>query len=222
MGCGGRRNPFDFLGGLGGCGGYRPYTYSVPDYREDYDSNQLLSEVKLMYAKGKIDADLYYTIKSEIAAGQFTWEDLRILKQEKVNHALKCPEPQAEGPQTGLFARELAQLAEAKKTITRLKEEIQSQIGVLQNKLSAVDKEIQTILPVNQDLAQKLLETKFDLQDKLSNYNAKLSRLEQEETDVNTLQEEIQLKRLDYQASNTNARIKELKLRLTSSDSDKT
>ncbi|PKM80202.1 MAG: hypothetical protein CVU89_14545 [Firmicutes bacterium HGW-Firmicutes-14] len=164
MGCGGRRNPFDFLGG---CGGYRK-----PHY-------------------GSVKSD--QVIKSP-AQGSGSPVDI------------------------GPFSRELSQVSDAKENITKLREEVQSQIGFLQKRISAVDEEIQTILPVNQDLAHKLLETKFDLQEKISNYNTKLSRLEQEEADVDILVEEIQSKRLDYQASNTNARIKELKLRLTNSE----
>ena len=129
---------------------------------------------------------------------------------------------QTESPvHTGLFSKELSQLLDAKKTMTKLKEGLQSQIELLQNKISAMDKEIRTVLPVNENLAQKLLENKFDWQEKLTDYNSKLSRLEQEELDVDTLVQEIQLKRLDHQASDTNARIKELKLRLTKSDFNK-
>ena len=75
-----RRNPF---GVLRGCGGYRRPYFADPIYGVDRSSRHLLSELKVMYAKGKIDTNLYYAIKAEINTGDFTWERLRSLKHEK-------------------------------------------------------------------------------------------------------------------------------------------
>ena len=93
MNSGERQNPF---GILRGCGGYRrPYFHGDPVYRNEHNLRQLLSEVKVMYTRGEIATDLYVTIKSEIAAGEFTWEELRCLKQEKAVQGTESSEQES-------------------------------------------------------------------------------------------------------------------------------
>ncbi len=217
------------------CGGYGSYRMigrlideALDEHADLLDRRQrprerqadIEQEVKVMYARGDINANTYYRLLEMAQNGQLSWDDLaRVRRGARVEEPVTKPAPRQRNVEIVNSLNQLythrTRLDQARQETESVLQSLETDLARLQEQAKAAEEKAQGTLP-DEATARAYLETKQEaleraqtLQDRVDGLRQNLQRIETLRDDLATREAELKALESGQQLAELEADIRE-------------
>ncbi len=180
-------------------------------------SEDLVREIKLMYARGDIRGDIYHRLMEMARSGQLGWGDLARVREEFGRAApTDPPDTPTEKARDGEIVRGLnrlyahrARLEEARAETEQVLRRLEADVARLREQAEEARQKAQRALP-DEDRARAYLAVKQEVEERIRPLEERIASLHQSLRRIETLQSELAAREAELKALESGERLAEL------------
>lgn len=192
------------------------YDYRPPDLQAD-----VAQEVKLMYARGDIDADTYHRLIDMAGRGDLTWGDLDRVRRETSRTGTRS-QPAEPAQVTPRRQRDTAivsslnrlythrsRLEQARTETEQVLQKLEADVTRLREQAQTAEDQAQQALP-DEDRAREYLALRQDVQDRIETLAERIAGLRDSLARIEALRQELATREAELKALESGQQLAEL------------
>ena len=172
-------------------------------------------EVKLVYARGDIDARTYRRLLEMAQSGELGWDDLARVRSEQatnVRQEQKPPERERDAKivsSLNRLYRHRTRLESTRDETTQVLQRLETDVARFREQADAAEEKAQIALP-DEEKARAFLETRQEALDRVDSLEERIASLRQSLRRVDTLRDELATREAELKALESGERLAEL------------